>query len=372
MNNDLTPKQQTSEALRQAETILIATAQHPSIDQATAVLAAGLILRKLGKKVTLLISDQLPPSMNFLATNEIDKSLTGLRDFILKVDLSKSEVDKIKYTVEGGKLNVHVTPFKGGFAPSDVTFAYGGFHYDVAMVLGVPARSRLDRVFEQNSGLFNEVPILNIDFHRSNENYGAVNLIEPTAASLAEILVALSESLETGMIDAQIATIMLTGIISSTDRFTASHTTAKALTVAAQLMAAGADQQKVVKNLYQQNQNRDQNRSRQDNKPKQEQSSQSQQQPPRSAHPNQPQPGQVVQPQPAQPAPEPVIVSEVELPQPAVQPIEPTPPAGPEAYGFGFAEQAPTNGNFDQVAETFNGYDPSPSFLSDNSQQPLQ
>lgn len=366
MNNDLTPKQQTSEALRQAETILIATAQHPSVDQAAAVLAAGLILRKLGKKVTLLISDQLPPSMNFLPVNEIDKSLTGLRDFILKVDLSKAEVDKIKYTVDDGKLNVHVTPFKGGFAPSDVTFGYGGFHYDVAMVLGVPARSRLDRVFEQNSQLFNEVPILNIDFHRSNENYGAVNLIEPTAASLAEILVALSESLETGMIDAQIATIMLTGIIASTDRFTASHTTAKALTVAAQLMAAGADQQKVVKNLYQQNQNRDQNRPRQDNKPKQDQ--------PRTAHPNQPQPGQIVQPQPVQQDPEPVIVSDVELPQPQVQPIEPTPPVGPEAYGFGFAEAQPqATGNFDQVAETFNGpHDPSPSFLADNTQQPLQ
>jgi hypothetical protein len=40
------------------------------------------------------------------------------------------------------------------------------------------------------------------------------------------------------------------GIIASTDRFTASHTTSKSLTVAAQMMAAGAKQQAVVRSLY--------------------------------------------------------------------------------------------------------------------------
>ena len=116
--------------------------------------------------------------------------------------------------------------------------------------MGVPTRVRVDRALEQNPTLLTNVPIINIDFHRSNENYGAVNLIEPTAASLSEMLVSLSESLQNGIIDETIATAILTGIISSTDRFTAQHTTPKTLTVAAQMMAAGAKQQQVVKGLY--------------------------------------------------------------------------------------------------------------------------
>ncbi len=250
MQQDLTPKQQTSEAIRQAETILILTGQHPTVDQVTAVLALSAVLRKVGKKVSTVISDPLPQQVQFLDASVVSQSLSGLRDFIVKLDLQKAEIEKVGYEISKGKLNVYITPFQGSFAPSDVTFGYGDYHFDLVIVLGVPTRARIDRVFADNQSFFSNIPVLNLDYHRSNESFGAVNLIEPTASSLCEILVALSESLQTGLIDADIATIMLTGLISSTDRFTASHTTSKSMTVAAQLMAAGARQQSVVKGLY--------------------------------------------------------------------------------------------------------------------------
>ena len=249
---DLTPKQQTSEAIRQAENILITSGQHPSVDQIAAVIGLTMILRKFGKQVTAVISDTLPQSVNLLDTSVLGNKAGGQRDFVLKVDTSKAEVDKLRYEMIDGKLNIFVTPFKGNFAPSDVTFDYGEAHldFDLAIVFGVPNRGRIDRVCEQNPASFENAPVVNIDFHRSNENYGAVNLIEPNASSLSEILVALSESLQGGLLDDQIATAMLMGIVASTDRFTATHTTAKSLTVAAQMMAAGARQQSVVRALY--------------------------------------------------------------------------------------------------------------------------
>lgn len=247
---DLTPKQQASEAIRQAEAILIVTGQRPNIDQVSSVVALASILRKVGKRVTALVSDQVPNSANFITQGNIERQLTGLRDFVLKVDLSKAEVDKLKYDIEGGKLNIHIMPFKGGFTPGDVSFSHGDYHYDLIISMGVPQRAKLDRVFEQNPGLLASTPLLNIDYHRINESYGAINLVDTNAATLSEMLISLAESLETGLIDEPIATAMLTGIIASTDRFTASHTTAKAMTVAAQLMAAGAKQQNIVKALY--------------------------------------------------------------------------------------------------------------------------
>jgi hypothetical protein len=249
---DLTPKQQTSEAIRQAETVLILTGQRPSVDQVTAVIGLAAILRKFGKRVSPVISDNLPASVQVLETTGVERTLGGLRDFILKLDTRKAQVDSLRYEPVGEKLNIFVTPSRGGFAPSDVTFDYGqpSFAYDLAIVLGVPTRARLDRAYEQNLELFANIPMVNLDFHRSNEGYGAVNLIEPNASSLCEMLVALSESLQGGIIDAEIATTLLMGIVASTDRFTAAHTTSKSLTVAAQMMAAGARQQAVVKALY--------------------------------------------------------------------------------------------------------------------------
>jgi len=247
---DLTPKQQTSEAIRQAETILIITGQHPTVDQVASVMALAAILRKFGKKVSAIVSDNPPAAISALDMGGVDRGLGGLRDFVLKVDVTKAEVDKLRYEIQDGKLNIYLTPFKGGFAPNDVTFGYGAFHYDLAIVLGVPTRARIDRIYEQNQSSFETIPMVNLDFHRSNENYGAVNLIEPNASSLCEMLVALSESLQSGIVDADIATALLMGIVASTDRFTAAHTSPKSLTVAAQMMAAGAKQQMVVRALY--------------------------------------------------------------------------------------------------------------------------
>jgi nanoRNase/pAp phosphatase (c-di-AMP/oligoRNAs hydrolase) len=249
---DLTPKQQTSEAIRQSETILVTTGQHPSVDQVAAVIALTAILRKFGKKVSAVISDSLPQAVNLLDVASVERNLGGMRDFVLKVDTSRAEVGGLRYEPVDSKLNIFLTPAKGNFAPSDVTFDYGeaSFEYDLAIVLGVPTRARIDKVYEQNLSLFEQIPVINLDFHRSNENYGAVNLIEPNASSLCEMLVALSESLQSGIIDEQIATALLMGIVGSTDRFTASHTTSKSLTVAAQMMAAGAKQQAVVRALY--------------------------------------------------------------------------------------------------------------------------
>jgi nanoRNase/pAp phosphatase (c-di-AMP/oligoRNAs hydrolase) len=246
---DLTPKQQASEAVRQAEAILLVTGSRPNIDQVASTVALAMILRKLGKKVTAVISDSVPSSTQFLTQSYVEKSLSGLRDFVIQLDLAKAEVDKLKYTIEDGKLNIHISPFRGGFQAQDVSFTHGDYHYDLVIALGVPARDRLDKVMSQNPQLFN-IPLLNIDFHRVNQSYGAINLVDTNAATLSEMLVSLAESLQNGLIDEPIATAMLTGIIASTDRFTAPHTTAKAMTVAAQMMAAGAKQPQIIKALY--------------------------------------------------------------------------------------------------------------------------
>jgi hypothetical protein len=94
---DLTPKQQTSEAIRQAETVLILTGQRPSVDQVTAVIGLAAILRKFGKRVSPVISDNLPASVQVLETTGVERTLGGLRDFILKLDTRKAQVDSLRY-----------------------------------------------------------------------------------------------------------------------------------------------------------------------------------------------------------------------------------------------------------------------------------
>lgn len=293
---DLTPKQQASEAIRQAQSILLVTGTRPNIDQVASMVALTHALRKMGKKVSPVVTDRIPGGAQFVAKGVVDNSLAGSRDFIVQLSLAKAEVDKVKYTVEDGNLNIHVTPFSGGFKPADVSFADGDYHFDLVIALGVPRRENLDILFNKNPNLLTTVPMLNLDYHRINEQHGAINLVETNSSTVAEMVLALTESVQGGLLDTQIATALLAAIMAATDRFTSANTTAKSMTVAAQMLAAGADQQKVTKEIFGERPRRE-DRSKQQDKPA----------------PKPVEPKEVVQeaPKPVEPAPAPVDEPEV-------------------------------------------------------------
>ena len=156
-------------------------------------------------------------------------------------------VDKLKYNVEGDYLYVTVTPLNGNFSAKDVSFEHGPFKFDLVIALGVPQILKMDKIVEQNPTIFDGLHLINIDYHRINEGFGSVNYIDQNASSVCEMLVSLFESLEQGMVDESIATALYTGITSATHNFTIPDTTAKSMTVAAQMLAAGAKQQEVVR-----------------------------------------------------------------------------------------------------------------------------
>ena len=249
MQTELTPKQQASELIKQAQNIIIITGREPNNDQLSAAVATQRALNKLQKQASVVITDELPKSAALYDTQFIGKDVQGVRDFIISLDMHSVVVDKLRYNVEGEKLDVTITPLNGNFSAQDVSFEQGPYKFDLVITLGVAQIVKLDKIVEQNPTIFDGLHLINIDYHRINEEYGSVNYVDQNASSVCEMLVSLFESLEQGMIDESIATALYAGITSATHNFTAPSTTAKSMTVAAQMLAAGARQQEVVKTL---------------------------------------------------------------------------------------------------------------------------
>lgn len=249
-STELTPKQQVVELLRQAQSILIVTGREPNVDQVLSVFTLQAALNKMGKKSHAVITDALPDSTKLVDTSKISRNLDGVRDFIVSLDLAHVEVDKLKYDIQDGRLDVTITPAAGNFTPDDARFEYGAYQFDLVVVLGVHRIASIDRLLEENPTLFDGLHLINMDYHRVNESYGSVNYIDTMASSVSEMLIGTLESIAPGQLDADMATALLAGIMSATNRFTIAATTPKAMTVAAQLLSAGARQQEVVKVLY--------------------------------------------------------------------------------------------------------------------------
>lgn len=250
MQQELTPKQQTVELIKQANHILLVTGREPNNDQLAAMVALDLVLQRAGKQVSAIVTGEMPKARQILDVRGISRDLTGIRDFIIRLDTTGVEVDKLRYETNQNNLEVIISPFSGNFTKENATFDYGAFKFDLVVVIGCSQISRIDKILEDNPTIFDGLHLVNIDNHSSNENYGSVNFVDPQASSVCEMLVGVMESVAQGMIDYHVATAVLTGIMAATKGFTGTNTTAKSLTIAAQMMSGGAKQQDIVNTLF--------------------------------------------------------------------------------------------------------------------------
>lgn len=252
---ELTPKQQTTELVRGASRILVVTHTNPDGDALGSTLALAMVLKKLGKEVVAVIQDPIPETFGFLPgiTDVLDR-LNQTKDFIISLATTKATVEKLGYKSVPAKsrVDIIVTPGTGTFGPQDVSFSEGTFKFDLIFVLDSPDLDRLGTLYDENTDLFYQTPVVNIDHHPGNDYFGKVNWVDLTSTSTAEILVSLIESLgrEKTLFDEEIATALLTGITTDTGSFQNSNTTPKSLTVAAQLVAAGARHGQIVRAIY--------------------------------------------------------------------------------------------------------------------------
>ena len=250
---ELTPKQQVVEILRNQKKFLILTHKSVDGDAIGSMLALYMTLKRLGKEVVAFYGEDTPGVFHYLPGLEsIEKSFNGSRSFVISVDTSETKADKIMYKVEDKRLDIIITPKEGLFEEKMVSFSRWQFNFDAIFVLDSTDLERLGTVYDEYPEIFYEVPVVNIDHHAGNDHFGKINLVDLTATSTSEILVSVIEALtgDPKFFDEKIATALLTGIITDTNSFQNTNTTPKSLTVAAQLVAAGGDQQSIIKNIY--------------------------------------------------------------------------------------------------------------------------
>ena len=179
-------------ALDQTKEVLIITHIGPDGDALGSLLGLGIALERLGKSVTMACDDGMMRKFEFLP--------------------------------QAGKVIRR---------PDRKT------RFDLLISVDCGDEDRMGRVYGRIP--FTErPPVINIDHHISNTYFGTINLIEPGVTSTAEILAKLIPALGVEL-DQQIATCLLTGMVTDTLGFRVTGVTAETLKVAGELIEAGAD-----------------------------------------------------------------------------------------------------------------------------------
>ncbi len=250
----LSIEQQLSSLFKQHHKVLICLPAKPTTDAVAAGLALYSVLEKLGKQSKVVAAGfALPDNHKFLPkSDEISRELTALKKFVISVDVSRTSVQDINYDIQNQRLNVYITPKSGYFETRDVSTSSSDYEFDLIVALDSRDLISLGKVFEDNAEFFHHTPIINIDHHPANEQYGEVNIVNVTATSVSEIVFELLEHIDAGhLLDEYIATHLLTGIISKTKSFKTNTVTPRSLAIASHLIGSGARREDIVKNLYQ-------------------------------------------------------------------------------------------------------------------------
>lgn len=243
-------KQQVIDTIKSHSNILVTVSTNPSVDDLSAALGLTIMLNNLDKRSTSVFSGSIPSAINFLEPEKtFENSADSLRDFIIALD--KEKADHLRYKVEGESVKIFITPYKTQLGKSDLEFSQGDYNVELVIALGVTDQGHLDKALEAHGQILHDATVVTVTTGQNKSSLGSIDWHDEKASGLSEMVASLADGLkgEKPLLDQQISTALLAGIVSSTNRFSNDHTTTNVMTIAARLMAAGANQQLIAAKL---------------------------------------------------------------------------------------------------------------------------
>jgi len=121
---------------------------------------------------------------------------------------------------------------------------------DVGIVLDCSNVKRIGKTYE----IFKDIKtIINIDHHKSNENFGDLNYVDSSISSVGEIIYELIKSINIDLLDEKISTCLFAAIITDTGSFRYSNVSSKTFKTASDLISKGIKPYLIANNIYNRN-----------------------------------------------------------------------------------------------------------------------
>ena len=247
--NDTKLKKQIIDKIKDSNNVLVALNNNPTVDELSAALGLTLAINKIDKHATAVFSGNIPAAIEFLEPEKtFENTVLSLQDFIIALD--KEKADHLRYKVDGDMVKIFITPYRTTIDESDLEFSQGDYNVDFVLAIGVQDAASLDKALESHGQILEDATVASVSLDQAGA-LGSINWSDKNASSYCEIVASLVKDLqpEPGVLDEQIATALLTGIVAATDRFSNEKTSSRVMTTAADLMAAGANQQLIAVQL---------------------------------------------------------------------------------------------------------------------------
>lgn len=285
-------------ALNAGKQIVITVSRQPTIDQMVAAIGLASLINKqaspagpptkaeaqtrdktkietlntkpdsrAARNAVVAFAGPVHPKIGFLKTDEIiTKTVDNYRELVIAID--KDKADKLRYSLDKKMARVHISPFldnKAGLSIKDLEIGPGDFNIDVLVAIGVDQASDFEPMIGDNIELLkNRQTITMVTGSTPCQIFGAekpgaekptankkpayqpINWCHSQACCLSEMIFDLAKEMKLEL-DESIATIILTGFLSATDRVKSRAADAEQIGMISRLVkVAGIDNKQLI------------------------------------------------------------------------------------------------------------------------------
>ena len=176
--------------IQDAKSVGLLVSEGANADAVSAAMALFhlLSLTSRPKKVVPIVPGKIPQEAQALPSSIEIKHDLGPKNLIVTLDTNKTPVEKVSYRSEGEKFQLVIHPVSRSFEVENIEYSYEGLDFDLLITLGVKKLTELGELYEKNRAEFEKAVIINMDVSSQNENYGQINIVDPTLASLSELV----------------------------------------------------------------------------------------------------------------------------------------------------------------------------------------
>ncbi len=190
--------------------LLVCDKTKNSFDFLVATASLFYTLKKIGKIVNCH-PQEIAAHFPILASPVKD-----LKNFILTINNDAGIISDIYYQKSPRELKLFLTITDGDIKTDDIHFSHldedHEFEPDLVITLGIKSLESLDDFYETNFKFFSQKPILNLDNHPKNQEYGKINIVEENS-SFSGLVIKLIKSINQSIIDQDMATNLFWGIL---------------------------------------------------------------------------------------------------------------------------------------------------------------
>ena len=215
--------------IQDAKSVGLLVAENTSVDSGAALMALFHLFSAPGKKVVPIVPGRIPDGVRGLPSSIEIKQGFGPKNLVVTLDTNRTPIERVSYRTEDQKFRLTIHPLERNFEVENIHYSYEGLNFDLLITLGVKRLADLGGIYEKNRLEFSQVVIINLDFSSQNENYGQINIVDPSKSSVSELI--FHQLLAWEMVPSkEVAQCLLTGLA-------ANHSLVKPIEVPAELSA---------------------------------------------------------------------------------------------------------------------------------------